>query len=233
MRTKSVSDSRLTRKHMKSKYKVIRECFPKLPYILFVFTLQRLLRDCDTVLDIGCGGLSPVRYIDADTCGVDADKSLIAYAKAIGTHKKLIVLDVRKIDQYFKAKTFDAVVALDLIEHLTKKDGYRLLKSMEKIAQKKVIIFTPNGFMPQNGTGNKLEDHLSGWDEVEMKEQGYAVHGMFGPKVLRGALHKLRFRPEIFWGIISEVIQWIYIWNYPRLAAAILCIKNIKKTYVL
>jgi hypothetical protein len=65
--------------------------------------------------------------------------------------------------------------AADLIEHLGKEDGFRLLEHMELIARKVVVIVTPNGFIAQHLTdGNPLQIHRSGWTAHEMKALGYA-----------------------------------------------------------
>ena len=42
---------------------------------------------------------------------------------------------------------------------------------MEKVARKKVIVFTPNGFVPQRPyDGNPFQEHLSGWSVDEIHE---------------------------------------------------------------
>jgi len=186
-----------------------------------------MLRDCLTVLDIGCGELSPLKFIDSKITGVDIGRNTIAAAKKNRTHNHYKVLDIKQLITEFKPKSFDAVVGLDVIEHLKKQDGEKLIKQMEKIAIKKVIIFTPNGFMPQKGE-SIYDKHLSGWTAAEMKRKGYQVFGIYGPRILRGEWHKIKFKPEFFWTIISELIQWSFIYNNPEEATALLCIKNIK-----
>jgi SAM-dependent methyltransferase len=208
----------------RKKSSVLKDHFPNLPFILFVFTLQKVMSDCRTVLDLGCGSLSPLRYINAEVYGLDAHKETILEAKNNRTHNKLIVLDVKSIRSHFKRKSFDAVVGLDLIEHLPKKDGLKLISDMEYLAAKKVIIFTPNGFMPQEGK-HIFDKHLSGWDVIEMKKKRFTVYGMFGLKWLRGSEHKLRFK--LFSAILSEISQWLFTFYYPQFAAAILCVKSL------
>ena len=53
--------------------------------------------------------------------------------------------DIRKIG--FRPKSFDAVLALDVLKQLTKVDGLNLIKNMEKIAKRFIVPFTPNGFL--------------------------------------------------------------------------------------
>lgn len=213
--------------YRRKKFNIFREIFPKLPTAFFYLLLKKKLKNCQTILDIGCGGLSPLRFVDGETYGIDVYGSAIKQAKKNMTHSAFKTMDIKKIAEKFQPKSFEAVVSLDVIEHLKKKDGERLIANMEKITRKKVIIFTPNGFMPQKGE-LIYDKHLSGWTIDEMKRKGYQVFGIYGPRILRGERHKIKFRPEFFWTIVSELIQWSFIYNNPRKATALLCIKDIK-----
>jgi len=162
--------------------------------------------------------------------GVDGWKESLDKAKENNTHTEYVLADVTSLRTKFKEKEFDAVVALDLIEHLPEAGGTMLMKDMEWIAAKKVVIFTPNGFLPQKAfSGNVLQEHLSGWSSEQMREAGYKVVGMYGPRVLRGELQAIRFRPKTLWVILSELCQWGYIRWRPESAAALLCTKQVNQ----
>ncbi len=60
-------------------------------------------------------------------------------------HAELILGDARGLDRYSKPGQFDTVVSLSVIEHLTKEEGLRMMRSMEKVASRKVIFYTPRG----------------------------------------------------------------------------------------
>lgn len=186
-----------------------------------------MMKDCKTVLDLGCGDGSPIRFLQADTYGIDANRRAIRSAKEKKTHDNLKVMNIKKVGRYFKPKAFDGVVALDLIEHLEKKGGFRLISDMERLAAKKVMIFTPNGFISQSGDSD-FDKHRSGWESSEFKKLGYKVYGMYGPKKLRGGYHKIKFRPELFFALMSDIIQWTYTVNHPETAAALLAVKELK-----
>jgi SAM-dependent methyltransferase len=205
--------------------RIAKAMFPNIPTANFYSFLKKQLHSCETILDLGCGSNSPIRFVSAKKHGVDISKSVIEIAAKKRTHDRFSVLDVNKINTKFVSCSFDAVVAIDLIEHVTKEDGARLLKKMENIARKKVIIFTPNGYLSQEAKV-RHDRHLSGWTASQMGKMGYKVYGMYGSKFLRKEKHEIRFFPKFFWAIISEIIQWVYVIYFPEKAAAILCIKE-------
>lgn len=192
---------------------------------------KSILKDCKTVLDVGCGAAgSPVSLIKDRlnySIGVDAYLPSIESSERSKAHTEHKHMDVTKIAEVFKPKSFDCVVALDLIEHLTKEEGKMLLKNMESIAIKKVIVFTPNGYINQDiYDNNEYQIHKSGWSAKEMKKLGYKVVGINGLKILRGEYAKPKFKPTILWERILYITQYFTKAN-PRFAFQIFCIKEL------
>jgi hypothetical protein len=134
---------------------------------------------------------------------------------------------VQDVGRFFGRHQFDCCVALDLIEHLTKEEGHQLIRDMERIASKRVLLFTPNGFLGQSGKGDDLQQHLSGWEAGEMRSLGFTVAGMHGHRFLRGEQHRHRFRPRVLSGLLSVLTHYLYTRSHPEVAAAILCIKDV------
>lgn len=214
----------------KLRYKLLYKLFPNIPVISLIFELNQALSDCSTVLDLGCGELSHLRFLRFDNAiGIDVNKDTIKKAKENKIHKYYYLSDVKNVKDLFSRRQFDACVALDLIEHLSKKDGAKLINDMSQIALKKVVIFTPNGYLPQKDKKNKYNNHVSGWKVDEIRKIGFKVIGMFGHKTLRGKEYKIRFQPKLFWGIISELTQYFYSRWKPETAAGLFCIKSLKK----
>ncbi|MFI5203084.1 MAG: class I SAM-dependent methyltransferase [Flavobacteriales bacterium] len=190
--------------------------------------LEKAVSDCKTLLDVGCGSDSPIKYFSKKMhcVGVDAYEPSIQRSREKGIHNDYTLMNVMDIYPAFPEKSFDAVIASDLIEHLKKEDGYKLIDMMEKIAAKKVIIFTPNGFLEQRAyDGNELQVHLSGWEIDEMRKRGYHVTGINGWKKLRGEFAEAKWKPKVFWGRISLMSQWFTTRN-PTHAFSILCVKK-------
>jgi hypothetical protein len=136
-------------------------------------------------------------------------------------------MDICTIGDEFSPLSFDAVIALDVIEHLEKHEGFRLIRAMELIARKAVVIFTPNGLLPQGEHEcNKYQAHLSGWHVDELRDMGYSVVGINGWKPLRGEHALIKYWPRLFWDRVSRLTQpWSE--NKPEKAFAILCVKKI------
>jgi len=98
---------------------------------------------------------------------------------------------------------------------------------MEEIATKKVIIFTPNGFLPQGEyDNNPWQIHHSGWDVEEMQDLGYNIIGINGWKPLRGEYARINYKPLFLWTLLSDITQ-LFVRNNPKYAFQILCVKEL------
>lgn len=191
--------------------------------------LDRYLRDAESVLDVGCGSSSPIAKVPKHfyAVGVDAFGPSIEKSKQQGIHDAYKKADVLAVDKLFKKKQFDAVIALDLIEHLEKKQGFELIKKMSSLAKKKIIIMTPNGFYKQDPyDGNKWQVHHSGWSVDDFVKLGFTVRGIRGVKWLRGEYATLKWKPWIFWGIVS-VFSEPLVYFLPRMAYQLFAVKEI------
>src|ERR1041385_6608685 len=118
--------------------------------ILVKLALRQALAECESVLDIGCGNLPIMRDLGVSrSVGVEGYRPFFEEAKREKLQDDLVECDVREISKHFQPGQFDACAALDLIEHLPKADGLELIRSTETIAKKRVVFFTPSGFLPQ------------------------------------------------------------------------------------
>jgi SAM-dependent methyltransferase len=204
------------------------QCKSNPSLLMLVKELRSVLAGCQTVLDVGCGNFSPMRFLPGiHLVGVDGYARALEEAQKNGTHDEYVLGDVKRIGELFRNRQFDACVALDVIEHLSKEDGWKLSEAMERLGTRRVVIHTPNGFLPQQSHEGDLQEHLSGWTAQEMRGEGYQVFGMYGPKSLRGEYHHIKYQPRIFWLMVSFVVQFIYSRNHPDSAAAIFCVKKL------
>ena len=221
---------------MKKFLSVLKKTFPRFVLATFVVEVEKHLKGCQSILDVGCGNNSPISFLEEKytTVGVDAYKPAIEDSKKRKIHDAYILGDIKKLNSLVKKKSFDAVLALDVIEHLKKDDGYKLLDNMEKVARKRVILVTPNGFIPQYNKNNKLQAHLSGWTVKDFINKGYEVEGIYGTKfcnILRTDEAGLRWRPKFFWGLIwgimVEITHHLYTKRNPEFSIGLLVVKKI------
>lgn len=196
--------------------KIIDRLFQRL-FSSWLKYLQKDLTDCESVLDLGCGFNSFIEYCKVPySVGVDLHEPSIEESKEKNIHTKYINADIRTIE--FEPKSFDAVIALAVIEHMTKEEGLTLMNNMMKWAKKKVIITTPNGFMPHGIIkDNPLQEHLCGWNTGELRELGFKVIGTLGWKPLRGDAGVPNIKPAFLGEVISNITQYA-TYYFPRLS---------------
>jgi len=184
---------------------------------------------CESLLDVGCGFNSPVRSLRQRPkymVGVDGFAPAVEESHAKGIHDEYHQMSLLEIGNKFKTESFDCVLASDVIEHLSEEEGMSLIWQMERIARKKVIIFTPNGFLPQGEEyGNPMQRHISGWTVSQMERLGYCIVGIQGFRCLRGEMAGIKWHPYRFWHIVSLLSQFITR-NHPSWAFRILCVKE-------
>lgn len=122
--------------------------------------LKEELKGSKTILDLGCGRNSPIKYCTGTySVGVDLFEHYLVESKKKRIHNDYVLPDVRNVQ--FVPKSFDTVVCLDVLEHLTKEEGYELIKKIKLVAKKKIVIFTPNSFLTQPITMRILCKHIS------------------------------------------------------------------------
>ena len=125
--------------------------------------LERAVGDCRTLLDVGCGAYSPIKEFSKklDATGVDGYAPSIERSRKDGIHKRYVQMNILDLRKRFDPRQFECVLASDVIEHLPKERGFDLLDQMEALASKRVIVFTPNGFVKQGEyDDNPMQVHV-------------------------------------------------------------------------
>lgn len=198
-----------------------------IPYGLYS-GLCRALTGCDTVLDIGCGTDSMMQNVARKhrVIGLDRYMPSLLANRARGCYSGWIQGDLLALP--IGDQSVDAVVSLDVIEHLEKEEGIALLKRLESVARRRVVVLTPNGFVPQPANDNPWQLHKSGWTVEDFESLGYRVSGVYGWKRLRGPYAKLRYRPRLFWDVVSA-ISHLFTAGNPRCAFHLLAVKSVNE----
>jgi hypothetical protein len=124
--------------------------------------------------------------------------------------------------------SFDVVIALDLIEHLSKSDGYLLLYEMDRISSSIQIVYTPNGFVWQPPSrNNPYNAHISGWDIKDFIPFGFKKNlGVVGHKHFIGPYSQLkRVNPSRFHRELVA-LSAILVKRFPKFASSIIYVKT-------
>ena len=192
-------------------------------------TLGQVLNIClelnpNTILDIGCGfgkyGFLLREYLDVcrgNYPRIDWKKKIDAveiFPPYITALQKEIYnkIWIQPIEEFVTKESLDygLILFLDVIEHLSKKEGVNLLRKL--VAEKNpLLVVTPRDFRVQGTShGNIHETHLSHWKRKDFRKIGEtqffrnkrAIIVLFNAKVYR---HTLFFKiKNLFWKIFIK-----------------------------
>jgi len=123
---------------------------------------------CLTAVDIGCGGglaCEPIARMGAKTTGVDADGNAIAVARAHAAEQGLDITYIHGAaeDLVDQKKTYDVVLALEVIEHVSDPDAFISLCSNLLKPGGLLIISTLNRTWKSYALAIVVSEHIVHW----------------------------------------------------------------------
>ena len=206
---------------------------PRTPFTALNTVSRHLDREASSLLDVGCGRGEPMRFLGGKlrlfSTGVDIFTPYLRECQRAGVHSQYVRCDVRRLP--FRAKSFDVVLCMEVLEHLAEAEGGQLIGALERLARHQVIFTTPVGEHEQHEfDDNAYQAHQHIWAPAEMKERGYKVwgHGLRNLGGMSGIQSPLPLplRPlvDVLWvfaGLISRF--------RPELAGHMVCIKNLER----
>jgi len=154
------------------------------PYEYHNFVLYEIQKVATslTVLDAGCGLgiwgylLRSSRRRNFTLIGLDIAPSYLSFVREKRVYDTLVRGEVSYLP--FRDKAFDCVLAVEVIEHLPKDQGKKMLSELERCCRGKIILTTPNGFKQQTNNEMPTETHRSGWTVRELRSAGFRVRGI-------------------------------------------------------
>ncbi len=177
-------------------------------------------KSANSILDVGCGQGLPMQVIKmrmkiGRSVGVDIHEPYLKQCKIKKIHSRYIRSDIRNLPM--KDKSFDVVIGLQVLEHLQKKDAWKVLEKMEKIARKQVIVAMPVGKTYHPAVDdNKYQLHLSAFYPKEYKKRGYKIIKMGRKSILGedGLVHKINndfFRKIIYsFSLVLDMLLYLF-----------------------
>jgi len=154
------------------------------PYTYHNFVLHEVPHDTAElrILDAGSGLgiwgylLKSTRRENVRIVGLDLAWPYLSFVRDRRIYDSLVHGKLTALP--FRDKAFDYVLAVEVLEHLTKEQGWKLISELSRCCKRKIILTTPNGFKPQEGHEIPTEAHLSGWTVEELRSAGFAVRGI-------------------------------------------------------
>lgn len=192
--------------------------------------VQRHVSQNDTVLDLGCGIMQatldvvseyPSTRLQCESIvGVDIYHKYLEFLK----HKKNIsVLRANvSVTLPFQDKSFDVVLLLDVVEHLSYDAALNLMGEAERVAKKKVIVLTPRNFRPNEGATKDVYPYTG------LGENPYQQHNcLITPECLREQGFKTHFPPKtskryIYTFAVKRLnLRILHVWDQAGVAAVL------------
>ncbi len=205
-----------------------------------MWLLRRSLGNPKTILDLGCGDGNLMELLANGkkwkVTGVDIFAKNVKTASQRNLFAEVFKADIIKFvrQQVIKKKKYDVIFCSQVIEHVDRKKGEELLSLIELIVRQRIIIGTPREFMEQPAAylgNNAHQVHKSGWSEEDFRKKGYKVFGI-GLSSLWSEEGLIRVNNNkvliAFYFVVSFLFSPV-VYFIPRIAAGILCIKDIKR----
>lgn len=155
-----------------------------------------VLRGCSTAVELGCGFGVVLKKLVArgiQAHGVDIFGPYLDCIPTVAPGATWELEDALAWCQRQPSDSYDAVLAIDFIEHVDYDDGLDIIAHAQRIARVGVIIETPHGYVAQDaeeafhiGTPgvpdmlNPWQAHVSGWTVNDLVAQGFLCNVKMG-----------------------------------------------------
>jgi len=103
--------------------------------------------------------------------GIEGYKGYLKYIPS-WAYDKIINDSAMKILRKIKDRQYDMVLALAIVEHFEKHDGFAFLNELKRVG-KKVIVSVPMKWQEQYVPENDLETHRSHWTDTDFISAGF------------------------------------------------------------
>ena len=201
------------------------------------------------ILDLGCGFGHWGDLVDThwavhhmedrpSITGVDVHEGNLVFTQRRKVYDALVCAEVLEFLMTQADKSFDTILAMEILEHNPREWGTTLLKEMERVASKRLIISTPNysdlrpGDIGPTGIPNPHNAHVSVWHSSELRALGYRIMGVRmnwknerGGAFINRLLAKLRWFGERNPTLKDVANMWVH--RHPATAMYILCWKDL------
>ncbi len=159
------------------------------------YEFASMLVEGQTVLDVGCGsgeGLKLLSRKAGKATGIDLDQRL---------EREDVEVEIKDISK-ISSKSFDAVVCIDVIEHV--EDDTEFVKELVRVARKYLLVTTPNYAVSRNLHPYHVREYTP--YEFERLFSQYGSVRIFGGNSTGAIRSEIRRRWLYF--MINEFYSW-------------------------
>ncbi len=193
----------------------------------------RLVRELGggELLDVGSGGLGLADHLDARWHVTALDLSFEdygAWARPPSTRARRVLGDIRELP--FPDRSFDVVVALDVLEHLDADDRERALSELARVARRRVVVAAPTGAEALAADRRLavavavpppwLREHLAnGFPEPEELAAPLRAHGtvrLLGNESVAAHVTVTRRELSLRWFVATRTLARVLAWGLAR-----------------
>jgi len=176
--------------------------------------LEEIPKNVESLIDVGCGrgivgALTRIYRNPTRLVGVDIFPSYIDFCKKFSLYDEVYLMDLRKTPLPFRNHEFGVATCIEVIEHMHKEYGERLLDELQRIADM-IIVSTPSHFFKQpkyHVDLNPFQAHVSKWTVSDFRKRGYEVRGV-GNLAIRNLafpIRKLTCRfPRLYQNLLAK-----------------------------
>lgn len=137
------------------------------------------VKGCESALEFGCGHGHNLRRTG---CAVKVGVECVPEYPVNDGEVVFMIGNALELAHTFEDKSFDLVLLIDVVEHFEKHDGIHLIQESQRIAKKKVLIWTPEGHLRQDKDHFDVksgyayapsQEHKSGWEVGDLEPLGF------------------------------------------------------------
>jgi cyclopropane fatty-acyl-phospholipid synthase-like methyltransferase len=185
--------------------------------------LKEIPEGTASLLDVGCGrgfiGALCRVYRDPSTLvGIDVFSPYLESCKKNGLYDEVLRVDLSKSALPFRNRAFEVATGIEVLEHLTREIGLRMLDEIERVATHVVLTTPGQFFVQQSYDANPSQRHLSHWSPRELEARGFTARGV-------GSLSLLRRWPALATALGPLTFP------FPQLSSMFLCVRDGRQKY--
>lgn len=156
----------------------------------------------------------------AKLIGLDINKYYMDFCRKHKIYDKLVKHYLPTLP--FVDKSIDFLICTEVIEHLDKDKGKKLLSEIDRVCRGRALVTTPNIFFDTE-PGEEEDAHHSLWTPEDFKKRGYKVCGLGLKTPLLHGDPFLRVKQALYFLFTP------FSYFFPEIGAGLICIKDFDK----